>query len=145
MKKNILRKASLLLMSVLIAAMTLCSLGCGKAKPITATTTDQTIEGCEIGVGNTTFTFVVVDGEGKETTFTVNTDETTVGAALVKVNLIAGEDSDYGLYVKIVNGITADWNIDGHYWAFYINGEYAMTGVDSTEIAEGATYSFKVE
>jgi len=34
---------------------------------------------------------------------------------------------------------------DQTYWAFYINGEYASTGVDSTNIEEGSTYTFKVE
>ena len=52
---------------------------------------------------------------------------------------------DYGLYVKEVNGITADYDVDGTYWAFYINDEYASTGVDSTNITEGDNYSFKVE
>ena len=40
-----------------------------------------------------------------------------------------------------VNGITADWDADQTYWAFYINGEYAMTGIDATEIVDGTTYS----
>ena len=56
-----------------------------------------------------------------------------------------GEDGQYGLYVKTVNGITADYDVDGTYWAFYINGEYAMSGVDVTDIAAGSTYAFKVE
>ena len=98
-----------------------------------------------LGEGATVFTFVVVDGEGNETTFEIHTDKTTVGEALLEVELIDGEDSEYGLYVKSVNGIVADYNVDGTYWAFYINGEMAMSGVDTTDIEEGATYSFKVE
>ena len=61
------------------------------------------------------------------------------------INLIAGEQGDYGLYVKTVNGITVDFDKDGKYWAFYVGGEYAMSGVDSTEITAGSTYAFKVE
>ena len=80
-----------------------------------------------------------------EETFEVHTDKATVGEALLELNFIAGDDSEYGLYVKTVNGITADYDKDGVYWAFYINGEYAQTGVDSTNIAEGDSYSFKVE
>ena len=49
------------------------------------------------------------------------------------------------MYVKKVNGILADYNIDKTYWAFYINGEYAFSGVDTTPVENGATYSFKVE
>ena len=71
--------------------------------------------------------------------------KTTVGDALVELGMIEGEESEYGLYVKTVNGVTADYDKDGVYWAFYIDGEYASSGVDSTEITEGSTYSFKME
>ena len=87
----------------------------------------------------------MVDKEGNETVFEIHTDKTTVGEALLEVGLIDGDVEDYGLYVKEVNGITADYDVDGTYWAFYINDEYASTGVDSTNITEGDNYSFKVE
>ena len=93
----------------------------------------------------TSFTVVTTDLEGKETTHTVKTDAATVGEALLEEGLIAGEDSQYGLYITIVNGIPLDWEKDGKYWAFYINGEYAMTGVDTTEVEDGAVYTFKPE
>jgi outer membrane murein-binding lipoprotein Lpp len=99
----------------------------------------------EIGEGDTQFTFVVTDGDGVSKTYSVNTNETTVGAALLNLELISGEDSSYGLYVKTVDGITADYDVDGTYWAFYIDGEYAQTGVDSTEITAGSVYTFAVE
>ena len=63
----------------------------------------------------------------------------------MELDLIAGEDGEFGLYVKKVNGITADYDVDQTYWAFYINGEYAMSGVDKTTIAVGESYMFKVE
>ena len=93
----------------------------------------------------TAFTVVVTDPEGKETTFQIKTAAKTVGEALLAEGLIAGEPSDYGLYITTVNGITLDWEKDGKYWAFYINGEYAQTGADSTEIEADATYAFKAE
>ena len=58
---------------------------------------------------------------------------------------VAGDDTEYGLYVKTVNGVTVDYDTDGKYWAFYVDGEYAATGVDSTDITAGATYTFKAE
>ena len=61
------------------------------------------------------------------------------------LGLISGDESEYGLYVKTVNGVTLDYDKDGKYWAFYVDGEYAATGVDSTDIAAGSTYTFKVE
>ena len=98
-----------------------------------------------LGDGSVKITVIVVDVDGNETNFVVNTDKETVGDALLEQNLIEGEDGDYGLYVKTVNGITADYDTDGTYWAFYVNGEYASTGVDSTPVNEGDTYEFKVE
>jgi len=98
-----------------------------------------------MGEGQTVFDFVVVDKEGKETAFEIHTDKTIVGDALQELGLIDGEESTYGLFIKSVNGIVADYDVDKTYWAFYINGEYAMSGVDTTEIEEGAAYSLKVE
>ena len=98
-----------------------------------------------LGEGNTVFPFTVVDKDGNETKFEIHTDKTVVGEALMELGLVEGEDGDYGLFVKTVNGITADYDKDGVYWAFYINDEYAQTGVDVTEIKEGDSYAFKVE
>lgn len=133
---------TLILCMVLIAAMALT--GCG-AKEAPAGETTVYESGATIGEGTTSFAFTVTDKDGNESTFTVNTDKTVVGEALLDTGIIAGEDGDFGLYVKTVNGITADFDTDGTYWAFYIDGEYAMTGVDQTDIAPGATYAFKVE
>ena len=98
-----------------------------------------------LGDGSVKITVIVVDADGNETDFVVNTDKETVGDALLEQNLIEGEEGDYGLYVKTVNGITADYDTDQTYWAFYVNGEYASTGVDSIPVNEGDTYEFKVE
>ena len=68
-----------------------------------------------------------------------------MGEALLEEKLIDGEQGNYGLYIKTVNGILADYDVDGTYWGVYVNGESAVTGVDSIEVTEGATYTFKVE
>ena len=102
-------------------------------------------DGKNYGLGEKVFGLKVTDKEGNETFVTVCTDAATVGEALLQLNIIAGDESEWGLYVKTINGITADYNVDGTYWAFYIDGEYAMTGVDATEIQEEAVYSFAVE
>ena len=97
------------------------------------------------GAGKTAFTVIATDLEGNETTFEIKTDAKTVGEALLAEGLLKGHTTDYGLYVDEVNGIALDWEKDGKYWAFYVNGEYAMTGVDTTEVEEGAVYTFKAE
>lgn len=91
------------------------------------------------------FTFIVVDKDGKETPFTIATDKTYVGEALIDEGLIEGEEGPYGLYVKTVNGQTLDYDTDGMYWSFYVDGQYGLTGVDQTAIVPGTTYMFKAE
>lgn len=102
-------------------------------------------DGSDLGEGNTEFTLTVTDKDGAESSFTIHTDKENVGDALTEIGIIAGEEGDYGLYVKTVNGVTADYDTDQTYWAFYINGEYASTGVGATPVNAGDTYSFKVE
>lgn len=153
MRKNNLRIVlSLLLCVVLITATALFAWGCGnndtKADTTVAVTTaEETTEASakSLGEGATQFTFTVKDADGKTTDFDIHTDKTTVGEALTELELIAGDQSEYGLYVKTVNGITVDYDKDGKYWAFYVNGEYASTGVDQTNVEAGATYMFAVE
>ena len=100
-------------------------------------------EGTTVGEGENQFALEVILEDGSTTLFHVMTDETTVGAALLDLGLIEGDESEYGLYVKTVNGVTADYDTDGKYWAFYIDGEYASTGVDYTDIFTGSWNSFK--
>ena len=97
------------------------------------------------GEGKTAFTVEVAQLDGTSITFTVNTDKETVGEALLELGVVAGDTTEYGLYITTVNGVTLDYNTDGAYWAFYINGEYASTGVDATNIEAGAAYALKAE
>ena len=151
MKMTRLKKSlSLILCIMLIAAMALFAGGCNDNKTQETTTTPTTTasaaaEVTELGQGKTSFDFIVVGTDGKETKFLIKTDKKTVGEALQDVELIAGEESEYGLYVKTVNGTTLDYDKDGKYWAFYVDGTMASVGVDSTEITEGSVYSFKAE
>lgn len=81
-----------------------------------------------------------VKAEDKTVTFTVKTDKKTVGEALIEHGLVEGDEGPYGLYIKKVNGILADYDVNQCYWAFFIDGEMANSGVDGTDIAEGVTY-----
>ena len=93
----------------------------------------------EFGSGAKTVTVEVKVGENA-VNFTIHTDKATVGEALFEHELITGDQGQYGLYIKTVNGILADYDINKSYWAFYVNGDYALTGVDTTEIDETAKY-----
>ena len=140
------KTVSLILCMVLIAAMALFTIGCaGKTNSSRVTGSTTFEDGDKLGKGDLSFTLTVADVDGNEATCTVKTNKTIVGEALQDLGILEGEEGPYGLYVKTVNGITADYDVDGVYWAFYIDGEYAMTGADVTEIVDGSTYTFKVE
>ena len=94
------------------------------------------------GEGENAFVFIAVDLDGNSTHYMIKTDKETVGEALVNEKLISGENGQYGLMVDTVNGQKYDYNADGAYWAFYVNGEYATSGVDTTPIKDGEVYSF---
>ena len=146
-RQNKARKIlSLTFLSVLIAVIVLMSCSCADKKKENpkepATTVADVAE--KIGEGKTSFVFQV-ENEGKVKEYEVYTDKTSVGEALQEVGLIEGEMGDYGLYVKKVDGIEADYNTTGTYWAFYVDGEYAVNSADKTEIEDGVVYCFKVE
>ena len=112
---------------MLIVATAFSTVGCNtkhdsNTQEVAAVEESSESKGNVLGEGQTMFLFTVVDKDGNETSFEIHTDKTTVGEALLDVDLITGETSEYGLYVKTVNGITADYDADQTYWAFYVNG-----------------------
>lgn len=92
------------------------------------------------GEAGKTFTVEVTHGDGTKKTFTYQSDEDYVGTVLLDAGLISGDQGQYGLYIKVVDGERAVYEEDGAYWGFFINGEYAATGVDMTPIEDGAVY-----
>lgn len=149
MKQKTDKKTTLLLAVlcvVLIAVAALFATGTIGGKKASLENTAAIVKnGDVVGTGATAFPFVICDKDGNETTVTVKTDKKMVGEALLDEKIVEGEMGDYGLYVKKVNGIVADYDADQTYWAFYINDAYAMTGIDETEITAGSTYMMKVE
>ncbi len=140
MKQTIIAKVSLLLVVVVMFSLASCDYFIRRDLP--EIWQDATyVQDTELGKGSKTFTFKV-EVEENSVTFTIHTDAETVGKALLDLGLIEGENGQWGLYVKKVNGMLADYDVDQTHWAFYINGEYGMTGVDYTSISEGEEYSF---
>ena len=95
----------------------------------------------EFGTGEKTVT-VEVAVEEQIVTFTIHTDKDTVGAALMEHGLIAGEQGAYGLYIKVVNGMTVKYEDGGYWWGITKNGVTTDTGVDGITIADGEQYEF---
>ena len=89
------------------------------------------------------FKVVVTDLDGKETTFEYSSNAASVGEALVTEGLIEGHETEYGLYIDTVNGITADWEKDNAYWCIYVNDEMSNYGVSSQPVNDGDAFRFE--
>ncbi len=89
--------------------------------------------------GDKTIEVYVVHGDLSEKNLIINTDAENLRAALEQENLIGGEENEYGLWVKTVDGETAD-DSQQQWWCFTKGGEQMMTGVDDTMIADGDHY-----
>lgn len=95
--------------------------------------------------GQKTIAVQVVHKDESVKNFEIATDEEFLRGALEQENLIQGEESEYGLFVKTVDGETVEGK-NQEWWCFTKGGEMVNTGVDSTPIADGESYeiTFKV-
>lgn len=94
--------------------------------------------------GKKAITLTVVYADASTKDFKITTNEDYLRGALEQENLIAGDESEWGLYVKTVDGVTAD-DAAHQYWALYIGDDYAQTGVDSTPVNDGDSFKLALE
>ncbi|MGB8454508.1 MAG: DUF4430 domain-containing protein [Anaerocolumna sp.] len=90
----------------------------------------KSVEGSKI----ITAEIILDDGTGKS--YDIKTEEKYLRGALEQINLISGTESDYGLFVTTVDGITAD-DAKQEWWCFTLNGGAVNTSVDATPIKDG--------
>ena len=86
-------------------------------------------------------TVTVTHTDGAVVTEEFRTDEEYLADALEGHISIEGEDSEYGLFIKTVDGEYAD-DTAGTYWMFNVNGAMGEYGVDTQPVADGDTYEF---
>ena len=129
-------------MTVLAALVLMLVLGltaCGKKEASNLWDNAKWTEDASLGEGSKTVE-VEIEMEEKSITLTIASDKYILGEILLDHEVIEGEMGAYGMYIKSVNGVQADYDVDQAYWAVYQDGEYLMTGVDSTEVSDGAHY-----
>lgn len=90
--------------------------------------------------GDKNITVVVVHKDGSENTFNYNTSEEFLEPVLVANNLVQGEESQYGLYIKYADGERADYTLDGAWWGIYVGDEQSMVGANELAIEDGGVY-----
>ena len=100
--------------------------------------------------GSKTYTLEVVDDTGSTASYSGRTDAESLSGIMDE--LVAegnftydGSDSEYGLFISTVNGITADYDNDGAYWSIMVNGEYGQYGADSQPVSDGDDFELVYE
>ena len=125
--------------AVLALMLVLGLTACGKKEASNLWDNAKWTEDASLGEGSKTVE-VEIEMEEKSITLTIASDKDILGEILLDHEVIEGEMGAYGMYIKSVNGVQADYDVDQAYWAVYQDGEYLMTGVDSTEVSDGAHY-----
>lgn len=131
MKKNFISGISILLALIFVLSMTSAFVACQSED-----------DGTEESAKPITITLEVIGPDGSSKEHTVKTDSSkNLRQALEGAGLISGDEGPYGLYVKVVDGITADYDVDGSWWSLTKDG-VMCSGVDSTPIADGDHFEF---
>ena len=87
-----------------------------------------------------TYTVQVVHSDGTVLEKEITTRQKYLAHALFDEGILVEEDAlTTGMYT-VVDGEEASWEKDQAYWGFYVNGEYAMEGMNTTETEDGAVY-----
>lgn len=129
----------------LLLCMTLLLSACGSREVLPEVWEDATYtEDTTMGEGSK-MVDVYVTAADKSVKLTVKTDEEKLGAALLELGIIEGDMGEFGIYIKVVNGMTADYGVDASWWGFNKvlpdgTRETMMTGVDGVTISDGEAY-----
>ncbi len=91
-----------------------------------------------------TVTVKIVFGDQTEKTVVLETNAKSLRRALEEKNLISGTEGQFGLYVTMVDGVTADES-KHEFWSFTKGGEMLEVGVDYVEIADGEQYEISLQ
>lgn len=94
--------------------------------------------------GTKALTVTVIQADGAQEEFKFSTDAEFLRGALEEQHLVEGEESAYGLYVKTVNGVTAD-EAQQQWWCFTKGGAELTTGVDTTPVADGDCFEITLK
>ncbi len=89
--------------------------------------------------GSKSISIEVINSEDKSKVYELKTDAKYLRQAMEEADglTFSGDESEYGLMVNSVNGEIADYNTNGAYWSFYVNGEYCNYGIDTQPVEDG--------
>lgn len=103
------------------------------------------IFGAKPVAGNKSITIDVVNDKQERTAYELTTDAEYLRQAMEEAEglTFSGAESEYGMMVDTVNGVKADYNENGAYWGFYVNGDYCNYGIDDQPVLDGDAFSIE--
>ena len=96
--------------------------------------------------GSKQVTIQIVHKDGTEKNLEFGTDHEYLADLLLEKELVTGYASEeYGFTIESVDGVIADWAVDGAYWALYEGEEYATTSAAGIVLVDGGIYRLVYE
>ena len=100
--------------------------------------------------GSKAYTVTVTDKDQAVKTYEGRTDAEYLSDLMDELKAAGdftyeGSMGEYGLFIESINGLKADYNTDGAYWAIYVNGAYGEYGADAQPVEDGGQYGFVYE
>lgn len=147
-----MRKIMTIIPAALLCAISVTLTACGKTAPAASGSVISSAdrwsgavytEDAEIGSGAHT-ALITVTIDGKSVTITVKSDKDNLAEMLVDSGLVEGDEGEYGLYIKRVNGVLADYDADGAYWSLMQNGLPTAAGASSITVKDGDAYELSL-
>lgn len=83
-----------------------------------------------------------IDEEIETYSFTADSNEVNAFDLLSSQVEVNYQEYDFGIFVDGLDGLMADKE---HFWAFYVNGEFATKGVKQTTLQKGDLMEFKYQ
>ena len=86
--------------------------------------------------GSKAITIEVINQAEEVTVYNIKTDAEYLRQAMQEAEglTFVGVEGPYGLMVTTVNDETADYNVNGAYWSFIVNGQYCNYGIDQQPV-----------
>ena len=89
--------------------------------------------------GSKLVTVEVVDDRGASSSYEVTTDALYLQQVMEQAEGLTFEMAD-GM-VHTINGLRADYVLDGAYWGFFVNGDYCNYGIDQQPVEDADRFS----
>ena len=92
--------------------------------------------------GSKAVTIEVINSKEESTMYELQTDAEFLAQAMEEAEglTFAYDEGPYGASVHTVNDEKADYNTDGAYWGFNVNGAYCNYGISEQPVEDGDVF-----